>query len=317
MTEVLTKRRPCPLCGGSAHEPYCRKAGFAYVRCGSCRLVYVADIPAGNVHFEDEFFTPFDVVSLGANPTRAARMARAVSELRRRFGARRDVRILDVGCGKGWNLLFLKDRGYTAARGIDLNRQALEIARRHGLAVEEGLLEDRRYPDASFDAVIMDQVVEHLEEPLALLREVRRVLAPGGLFWSSVPNVDAWHIRLFLKERHRHFAGDRHLNLFNPRTYARLMAAAGFRARLGTYFEELNVQRLRGLLLHPGDYDHAAIDARRAERKRTGVHPGAVPEKESWKRWARWALAPVNAPLEALTRACGAAAYIECAAEPV
>src|SRR3989441_13111280 len=88
-------------------------------------------------------------------------------------------RILDVGCGTGANLQMLSMFG--VAEGVDVSAEALEFCRARGLArVRQGAAESLPFEDASFDLVTGLDVVEHLDDDLAGLTEMRRVLRPGG-----------------------------------------------------------------------------------------------------------------------------------------
>jgi len=100
--------------------------------------------------------------------------------------AKRKPRILDVGCGTGANLQMLSQFG--AAEGVDVSSEALEFCRARGLArVKQGAAETLPYEDASFDLVTGLDVVEHLDDDLSGLREMHRVLRPGGRALLFVP----------------------------------------------------------------------------------------------------------------------------------
>jgi len=95
-------------------------------------------------------------------------------------------RILDVGCGTGANLQMLSEFG--AAEGVDVSVEALDFCRTRGLTmVKQGAAESLPYEDASFDLVTGLDVVEHLDDDVAGLREMRRVLRPDGRALLFVP----------------------------------------------------------------------------------------------------------------------------------
>lgn len=110
---------------------------------------------------------------------------------RRQPGAsRRDdgvpLRILDVGCGTGANLEMLAQFG--DASGVDVSSDALEFCKRRGLTeVKQGLAESLPFDDAEFDLATALDVVEHLDDDLAGLSEMNRVLKPGGRALVFVP----------------------------------------------------------------------------------------------------------------------------------
>jgi SAM-dependent methyltransferase len=107
-----------------------------------------------------------------------------VSELSLPAGAR--PRILDVGCGTGANLELLSRFGDAA--GVDISEDALSFCRGRGLQnVRHGAAESLSFGDDQFDLVTALDVVEHLDDDLAGLREMRRVLRSGGRALLFVP----------------------------------------------------------------------------------------------------------------------------------
>jgi len=108
-----------------------------------------------------------------------------VEDICRRVTDRRP-RILDVGCGTGANLLMLSQFG--DAEGVDISEDALAFCRERGLEkVKPGAGEQLPYDDGTFDLVTALDVVEHMDDDLAGLREMRRVLRPGGRVLLFVP----------------------------------------------------------------------------------------------------------------------------------
>ncbi len=94
-------------------------------------------------------------------------------------------RILDVGCGTGANLEMLKQFG--AAEGVDVSDDALQFCQAKGLKVHKGLAESLPFADESFDVVTALDVVEHLDDDIAGLKEMHRVLKKDGKTLIFVP----------------------------------------------------------------------------------------------------------------------------------
>ena len=112
-------------------------------------------------------------------------IAAFVERICRDLGKRRP-RILDVGCGTGANIQMLSNFGTT--EGVDVSSEALDFCRARGLSkVKQGEAETLPYEDASFDLVTGLDVVEHLDDDIAGLREMRRVLRPEGRALLFVP----------------------------------------------------------------------------------------------------------------------------------
>jgi SAM-dependent methyltransferase len=98
----------------------------------------------------------------------------------------RRPQILDVGCGTGANLIMLGE--YGDAHGIDVSHDALAFCHARGLErVQHGAAEKLPYEDGTFDLVTALDVVEHLDDDMAGLREMRRVLRPDGRALLFVP----------------------------------------------------------------------------------------------------------------------------------
>jgi len=93
--------------------------------------------------------------------------------------------ILDVGCGTGGNLEMLEKFG--AAEGVDVSDDALEFCKLKGLTVHKGLAERLPFADESFDVVTALDVVEHLDDDVAGLKEMQRVLKKDGKTLIFVP----------------------------------------------------------------------------------------------------------------------------------
>lgn len=95
------------------------------------------------------------------------------------------LRILDVGCGTGANIKMLSQFG--EAEGVDVSDDALEFCRKKGLKVEKGTAEELPFADESFDLTTALDVIEHLDDDVAGLKEMYRVTRKGGRSLIFVP----------------------------------------------------------------------------------------------------------------------------------
>lgn len=113
--------------------------------------------------------------------TRRAAHAKAFNPPGRRF--------LEVGCGTGIMLTGAAAHGFDV-HGVEVSASGAAYAKqRFGVPVTVGTLESARFADGSFDVVWMQYVLEHVPDPVGLLREIRRVLAPGGILFVAVPHA--------------------------------------------------------------------------------------------------------------------------------
>ena len=136
--------------------------------------------------------------------------------------------LLDVGCGDGTFLKRMRDLGWSV-RGIDPDRQAVQRARENfALDVVAARLEEHRFRDDFFDAVVVSHVIEHVHDPVSLLTECRRILKPGGKIVLLTPN----YVGLQRRWLGRSWIGldcPRHLFLFSRRSLGRCSEIAGLR----------------------------------------------------------------------------------------
>ena len=98
------------------------------------------------------------------------------------------TRVLDIGCGKGFFPERCREKGISA-EGIELNSSAAQIARTKGFAGHEEMLEvfERSHCEY-FDAVCLFQVLEHVADPMGLIRQALACVKPGGFLIVGVPN---------------------------------------------------------------------------------------------------------------------------------
>jgi 2-polyprenyl-3-methyl-5-hydroxy-6-metoxy-1,4-benzoquinol methylase len=137
-----------------------------------------------------------------------------------------DGKLLEVGCGSGSLLAEMAELGWQV-EGLDVDPSAVTTAKMKGLHVKLGTLEESNYPDSYFDAICMSHVIEHVHDPVRLLRECHRVLKPGGRLSMVTPNAQSFLHRLF---GHSWFALEppRHLHIFTRSTLKTLLQRSGF-----------------------------------------------------------------------------------------
>lgn len=147
------------------------------------------------------------------------------------MAAGRDV--LDAACGVGWGSALLKQAGARSVHGLDIAPDAIQSARDRAGDCEFviGDLMDLPYPDDSFDLVACFETIEHVEDPMRALDEIRRVLRPGGFALISSPNPDVYpagnpfHVRELAADELRDAASERFSNVSLWRQYGLLGSA--------------------------------------------------------------------------------------------
>ena len=140
------------------------------------------------------------------------------------------ARLLDAGCGSGRNMVELARRG--AVTGIEVSDTSVGVARERGAGeVVAGSVLDMPFASESFDLAVCLDVIEHLEDDLGALRELRRVVAPGGALLVTVPAYQwLWS---------GHDVINHHFRRYTRRTLQRVAEQAGWRQVRTTHFNSL------------------------------------------------------------------------------
>ncbi len=218
---------------GEDFEYHTSSDTFKVSRCGSCGLVYLNPRPDFS-EFERIYPSNYHAFAF------SEREFGLVFTVRRRLEAKRllawcrelpdNARIVDIGCGDGFHLELLRDFGKPTwqLEGVDADERAVSMAKRKGLTVHLGLLEQLALPAASYDLAILIQTIEHLASPPQMLLNVRRLLRPGGRVVIVTDNTDSLDFRLFRKRYWGGYHFPRHWNLFNQHTIRRLAEKTGF-----------------------------------------------------------------------------------------
>lgn len=218
--------RPCPVCGDRDVEihPEIRGRVYEFHRCRRCAMLYAPEVVDPHIvarrYRGSELQRDYHkLLEGGGAPTElAGRLAAAAPG--------RDVAV-DVGCGHGGLLVALAER-FRDALGLELDPRLAASARRRGVTVAEQRLEDLPRPPGSIDLVTMNQILEHIVEPLPLLAAAHRLLRPGGLLWISVPQRRSLGLTV-LRGHHPSVATHMHVNLFDADSLRALAHRAGFR----------------------------------------------------------------------------------------
>jgi 2-polyprenyl-3-methyl-5-hydroxy-6-metoxy-1,4-benzoquinol methylase len=151
--------------------------------------------------------------------------------LRAMVPAESPLRILDVGCGTGLNAALMRAAGHSVI-GVDLSPVAIGRFREKGLEGFVCDLEAASLPPevAPFDLVYASEVIEHCADTDAFLKEIHRVLKPGGQLVLSTPNSAFWPYRILgiLGRTPSEYQHSRHVRFFSKRSLRAAIESAGF-----------------------------------------------------------------------------------------
>lgn len=184
----------CPVCRLRSGPSFYCEDGILLHRCRACRTVFVgesvAECKPQKDLWEDRYKNYQKQEVLDTDPYREPLfnhffISEPVASLNR-------GRVLDFGCAQGLFLNIARTNGFEPV-GVELSESAAQTAReRRGLEVHvasDGLAA-LKFPENHFTLITMWDVLEHLDAPEETLREIRRILHPGGLLFVRVPNAD-------------------------------------------------------------------------------------------------------------------------------
>ena len=189
----------------------------------------------GEQYFESDFRCGSAPASYFSTEEPFAREAASAFELIRDLTGKTGGRFLEIGCAGGWLLKAAGEAGWKA-RGVEISKEAAEFAaKKLGLEVFCGSLNEATFPPESFDVIYMADVLEHVPDPVGFSVELRRIVAPQGYVVVCGPTalnalwrrLGMFFYGLFGKTRSIASA-PYHLFEYTPRTLKRLFESVGF-----------------------------------------------------------------------------------------
>jgi 2-polyprenyl-3-methyl-5-hydroxy-6-metoxy-1,4-benzoquinol methylase len=231
---AVAAKSACPVCGSSNAKLYLEgrphaldsaafgssrtKLSFGRIlRCADCGFGFSESRPA-----EDqlrELYRRMDVAAYESETPGRRRTARRHQKILQRY-ASQSGRILDIGCASGRFLAECAAAEWTVV-GLEPSQSLSEEARQllpANARIYPITLQEADFPESSFDAVTMWDVLEHVPNPGEFLRTAVSFVKPGGLLLANVPNLDSWQARV-MRRRWPLFLPE-HLNYFNRESLA-------------------------------------------------------------------------------------------------
>jgi len=205
---------------------------FKIVHCRNCEVAFTQPVPAPDTwsrYYPQAYYGAAGAKRFPA-PVEWVQHRLYAARIRRleKLNGGRPGRVLDVGCGRGFLLQEFRRRGWEVLGTEADNKAAAHAQQVLQLPVKVGALEALDLSAASFDAIVLWHVLEHLADPTTTLAEVHRLLRPGGIVLVGVPNFGSWEARL-CRDKWFHLDVPRHLAHFTLASLENALQQAGLR----------------------------------------------------------------------------------------
>lgn len=223
--------KTCLVCNSARVYYLFSASDYRVVRCNDCGLVFLnpqpSDAELSRIYGADYFLGNQTQESRQTVSEMKKATARVYLERLRRYSALQRGKLLEVGFGDGDFLAIAEAEGWKVT-GIDNLPAACEAARAR-LEIGEvrcGELETSGLPAEQFDLCVLSNVIGHVRSPLDFMREIHRVLKPGGTLLIATPSIDSWSARI-MKQNWMEFKPE-HLSYFDPQTLQTALTKVGF-----------------------------------------------------------------------------------------
>ncbi|MCO6499342.1 MAG: class I SAM-dependent methyltransferase [Vicingus serpentipes] len=215
----------CPYCAEGTKEMW-REETFTIHKCSSCTLVF-KHIPELNREKVEEL-----QADLYTDEVTRSKVKKLYTMIKDRVDIlkkhKSSGRILEIGCATGAFLNEAKAQGFDVV-GLDASSNYAQFTNDLGLDVRHGRLEDVAFQKEEFDVIACSHLLEHIEDPLSFLEQLKAYLKPEGVLFLVVPN-EASITNKVLGYKHSTYQQPDHLYFFSKKTLINYLHKAGFEA---------------------------------------------------------------------------------------
>lgn len=254
------KALDCPVCGCGDKRTVGYRGGDAHhggeglkttiVRCLACTHQYPSPMPFPKASLGEIYGNAAEYFERHELEEKKKTGKKLIEGFEERLGRKGDF--LDVGCGRGELIWAAKDAGWNYS-GVDPSGNFIEFGRKNlGVEGKVGTIKDANFPSASFDAVAMGGIIEHLYDPVEVLSEIYRLLRPNGWLYFDAPNEDGLYMyagNLYMRLLGKDWVvvlaptfSPFHVQGFNPLSLRRIVERCDFVIREFRVFGEISPQ---------------------------------------------------------------------------
>jgi len=236
----------CFLCGESNFRHWSKATDveyfttdktFYFKECLNCKLLMIDPVPADQLHeiYPPNYYSFIEPKKSIVNNIKEWLDKRRFKHILNRLKSEH-LKVLDVGGGSGWLLNFVRSLSGRVKETyvVDIDKNAESLAIQNGHKYFRGRIEDFETTE-KFDFVLLLNLIEHVSDPLAVMKKISDILTPDGVLLIKTPNYDSLDARLY---RHKNWGGyhcPRHWVLFGKDSFQKLAVAAELKITEFTY----------------------------------------------------------------------------------
>lgn len=253
-------KKECRLCKSKKLSVFLSLKDFKLLKCSSCQIIFIDPFPSATLQKEanrelygrqmvqKEYWKKL--------PQLKRRVKKAVTELQK---FKKDGKLLDVGCGFGLFLEMAKEAGFKVY-GVEMEKETVKaVQEKFGLKnIYQKNIKEIGFPERYFDVITLFDILEHLENPEVILKELKKLLKPNGVLVVQSPNIKSIMFKL-TKEKWNWLLFPNHLYHFTPKSLASLLNDSGYKIIYRKTFDDIsefnynlldawNIKKSRGII---------------------------------------------------------------------
>jgi 2-polyprenyl-3-methyl-5-hydroxy-6-metoxy-1,4-benzoquinol methylase len=217
----------CPLCGGTTIQKKYANAQLPVWHC-VCGAVFLSPFPSADELkeiYRETYYETWGLAADNEDGPRQMKLRTFTARLNKISQFLRAGKVLDVGCATGYFLEAAKNKGWDIY-GVELSEYSSRLAqKKFGSRIFTGTLEEAHFADETFDLITLSDLLEHIQDLDAFMREIVRILKPAGLLMLVTPNAASLSCRM-MGAKWSHYKAE-HLHYFTPVTIKTLLKKSG------------------------------------------------------------------------------------------
>lgn len=209
----------CVLCGSKKYKKLFSKDGYDIKKCEGCGLVKTqggGDVGYDNYHRDNEYEASSEVFK-----NLFSKRYKIINKFKNKPG-----KVLDIGASSGGMLEVFFENGWDVL-GVEPSKKATKLANEKGFKVINKPFEEVTIKDESIDVVILNHTLEHVKNPVRVLKKVKKILKNNGIVYVDVPNFGSLSSTL-LRENWPYLLPEEHTYQFTEATLRKTFRKAGF-----------------------------------------------------------------------------------------